>query len=112
MTKISKILFSIFCLSAIISCGKKSVLVLPEKDKDLRSGRYKKINEGYGISDADKDFKYYYDRDQPKSNQKLDKKTGAALSDNMKILDNSKFPKKAAEKKASEQDSKNKDGQQ
>ena len=45
MTKISKILFSIFCLSAIVSCGKKSGLILPEKDENLRIKRYQKIEE-------------------------------------------------------------------
>jgi len=112
MTKISKILFSIFCLSAIVSCGKKSGLILPEKDESLRIKRYQKINEGYGINDSDKDFKYYYDRDQPKKIEKSEKKTDSKLSDNIKILDNSKFPKKAAEKKASEQDGKGKNQQQ
>lgn len=107
-----KILFSIFFLGAIASCGKKSELVLSEQDEILQRKRYEKINEGYGINYSDKDFKYYYDRDQPKKINKSEKKTDSTLSDNMKILDDSRFPKKAAEKKASEQDSKANDQKQ
>ena len=79
---------------------------MPEKDENLRIKRYQKINEGYGINDSDKDFKYYYDRDQSKKIEKSEKKTDSKLSDN------SKFPKKAAEKKASEQDGKGNNQQQ
>lgn len=64
----------VFLLIFIASCGKKSGLLYPEEKKF----KFDKIIESNDINDSDKNFKYYFDREQPKSLKDLSAKKKTA----------------------------------
>lgn len=62
MIKILTNLPILISLIFIASCGKKSPLVYPDKDKV----KFNDVIDSNDLSDSDKKFKYYFDREQPK----------------------------------------------
>lgn len=73
--KLSTIFFTFFCLSLIASCGKKNGLTYPDGAENTQARKFEKVIEGYGANDSDKNFKYYYDRKQPKKVKKVTQRT-------------------------------------
>ncbi len=62
--------FILFCFGFVTSCGKKNGLIYPGGEENTQARKFEKVIEGYGVGDSDKNFKYYYDRKQPKKVKK------------------------------------------
>jgi len=69
MTIFTKTLFAFFCFSLLISCGKKNGLIYKDGE-ETQAKKFERSIENYGVNNSDKNFKYYYDRKQPKKVKK------------------------------------------
>lgn len=90
MAKLTKIFIAFFCLATITSCGKKSGLIYPGGLEKTQAKKFEKVIEGYDINDCnDKNFKYYFDRKQPKKIKSTQKPPREPLFNYSKTFTNS-----------------------